>query len=222
MQRISRIYTTLILGLIALVSFSVSLSAQSMSDDYRKMTVTRVINAPAERVWQALVGDYGEISNFSPFVYASDYESGSLKGELGAERTCKFNAKGSRWSHERIVELDNENMRMKNVIIEAEKFPVDLDNTYAIYFVTDNGDGTSTAGYEFNFRTKPAFLGGMAAGSFKSSLNETLIGLDHYLATGEHVTGGSDNAKAVLKAYKKGGHYGDFAYDLVKMEGNAR
>ena len=222
MQRLSRIYTTIILGLIALLSFSFSLSAQSMSEDYRKMTVTRVINAPAERVWQALVGDYGEISNFSPFVYTSDYESGSLKGELGAERTCKFNAKGSRWSHERIVELDNENMRMKNVIIDAEKFPVDLDKTYAIYSVTDNGDGTCTAGYEFNFRTKPAFLGGLAAGSFKSSLNETLIGLDHYLATGEHVTGGSDNAKTVLKAYKKDGRYSDFVYSLVKMEGMAR
>ncbi|OAV45180.1 hypothetical protein A3850_012055 [Lewinella sp. 4G2] len=193
-----------------------------MSKDYRKMTITRVIDAPAERVWEALVGDYGEISNFSPFIYTSDYVSGSLKGAVGVERKCSFNAKGSRWTKERIAELDNENMVMKNVIIDAQKFPLDLDNSFAIYSVVDNGDGTSTAGYEFSFRTKPAFMGGMAASSFKSSLNETLIGLDHYLATGEHVTGGSANAKKVLKDYKQAGEYGDFKYRLVKMEGAAK
>ena len=89
------------------------------------------------------------------------------------------------------------------------------------YSVVDNGDGTSTAGYEFNFRTAPAFLGGMVAGSFKKSLNETLIGLEHYLTTGERVTGGSENAKAVLKAYKADDRYDDFTYSLEKMEGTA-
>ncbi|WP_238749373.1 SRPBCC family protein [Neolewinella maritima] len=193
-----------------------------MAKDYRKMTITRTINAPAERVWAALVGDYGEISNFSPFIYTSNYESGSLKGEVGAQRKCSFNATGSRWTKEQIMELDDENMRMKNVIVEAQKFPLELDNTFATYFVVDNGDGTATAGYEFNFRTSPAFMGGLVTGSFKSSLNETLIGLDHYLATGEHVTGGSDNARRVLKLYKSDDRYGDFAYTLVKMEGKTK
>lgn len=222
MQRAFKLYQPILFSLIALFSFSTSLSAQSMGKDYRKMTITRTINAPAERVWEALVGDYGEISNFSPFIYTSNYESGSLKGKLGAERKCSFNAKGSRWTKERIAELDNENMRMKNIIIDAAKFPLNLDNSFATYFVRDNGNGTSTAGYEFNFRTQPAFMGGMVTGSFKSSLNETLIGLDHYLQTQEHVTGGSENAKRVLKAYKKDGRYGDFKYQLVKMEGTAR
>lgn len=221
MQRISRVYTSIILTLIGLLAVGTSLSAQSMQENYRKMTVTRTIDAPADRVWQALVGDYGEIAHFSPFIYASGYENGSLKGTEGAERKCMFNAKGTQWSHERIAMLDNENMRMKNVIIDAQKFPLDLDNSYAIYSVTDNGDGTSTAGYEFNFRTKPAFLGGMAAGNFKKSLNETLIGLEHYLLTGERVTGGSDNAKAVLKAYKADDRYDEFSYALDKMAGEA-
>ncbi len=221
MQRTSRIYSTLILAIIALLAFSTSLSAQSMADDYRKMVVRRTIKAPADRVWQALVGDYGEISNFSPFIYASNYENGSLRGTEGAERKCMFNAKGTQWSHERIVMLDNENMRMKNLIIDAQKFPLNLDNSYAIYSVTDNGDGTSTAGYEFNFRTKPAFMGGLAKGAFKKSLNETLIGLEHYLLTDERVTGGSDNAKSVLKAYKADDRYDNFMYSLEKMEGKA-
>ncbi|MEL7163693.1 MAG: SRPBCC family protein [Bacteroidota bacterium] len=219
MQRTSKRYFTL---LIVLLVTSFSLSAQRMADDYRKMVVMRTIQAPADRVWQALVGDYGEIAHFSPFIYASDYENGSLKGTEGAERKCMFNAKGTRWSHERIVLLDNENRRMKNVIIDAQKFPLNLDNSYAIYSVIDNGDGTCTAGYEFNFRTKPAFLGGMVVGSFKKSLNETLIGLEHYLLTQERVTGGSDNAKAVLKAYKADDRYNAFRYELTKMEGKAK
>ena len=175
MQRITTIYSTLILTVILLLAASVSAFAQSMADDYRQMVVTRTIDAPAERVWEALVDDYGEIAHFSPFIYASDYENGSLEGREGAERKCMFNAKGTRWSHERIALIDEENMRMKNVIIDAQKFPLNLDNSYAIYSVTDNGDGTCTAGYEFNFRTAPAFMGGLVTGSFKKSLNETLI-----------------------------------------------
>lgn len=184
--------------------------AQRMSKPYKTLIIERQIDAPANRVWEALVLDYGEISNFSPFIYASNYENGSLKGKEGAERRCNFNAKGTRWSHERIVDIDTEQRRMKNVIIDAQKFPLDLDNSYAIYYVSDNGDGTTTAGYEFNFRTKPAFLGSLAKGSFRKSLNETLIGLEHYLETGEHVTGGSDNAKRVLKIYKENGEYKAF------------
>ena len=222
MQRSTNRATALLLTLIALLSTSFVLTAQSMSKDYRKMTITRTINAPADRVWEALVGASGEISNFSPFIYASDYVNGSLKGAVGVERKCHFNASGSRWTRERIAELDNEGMRMKNVILDANKFPLNTDNSYATYFVVDNGDGTATAGYEFNFRTSPAFMGGMVTGSFKSSLNETLIGLEHYLTTGEHVTGGSDNAKRVLKAYKADGRYGRFEYELIKMEGMAR
>jgi len=217
----SRTFITTSLLLLSFLLSSAAIQAQSMANDYRSMKITRVINAPAERVWEALVGDYGEISNFSPFIYTSNYESGSLKGEVGAERKCAFNAKGTQWSHERIAELDNERMIMKNVIIDAQKFPLDLDNSYAIYSVVDNGDGTSTAGYEFKFRTSPAFMGGLAAGSFKKSLNETLIGLTHYLRTNERVTGGSDNAKRVLKAAKADGSYDDFKYSLKKEEGQA-
>lgn len=185
------------------------------------MVVKREIAVPAAQAWEALVLDYGEIANFSPFIYASNYESGSLLGVEGAERRCNFNANGTRWSHERIVWVDQENMLMKNIIVDAQKFPLNLDNSYAIYSVVDNGDGTCTAGYEFNFRTKPAFMGGIAAGSFKKSLNETLIGLEHYLVTGEHVTGGSENANAVIGQYKADGRYKDFEYSIEKIRVNS-
>lgn len=180
----------------------INIQAQSMDKPYKTLKVERIIEAPAARVWQAMVLDYGEISNFAPSIYTSNYEKGSLKGELGAERKCSFNKNGSRWTHESIKEIDNEKMTMKNIIVDAAKFPLDKDNSYAVYSVKDNGNGTSTAAYEFNFRTKPAFMAGLAKGKFKKLLSETLLGLDHYVTTGEVVNATTGNWKTIKKKYK--------------------
>ncbi|MDC7998389.1 SRPBCC family protein [Gilvibacter sediminis] len=178
---------------IVLVSILASTStfAQSMAKKYKTVHVKLEINAPAERVWEAMVLDYGEISNFSPYIYTSEYTNGSLKGEVGATRKCNFNEKGTQWSHEKIAEINHQDMIMRNIIIEGKKLPLNLDNSQAFYRVTDNGDGTSTAEYEFQFRTKPAFMGFIAKGQFRKQLKGTLVGLKHYIETGERVTGGN-------------------------------
>ena len=177
--------------------------AQSMSKPYKTVTAERVIDAPPGRVWEAMVGDYGEIANFSPYIYASTYENGSLEGTLGAERKCHFNAQGTRWSHERIAEIDPESMTMKNVIVDAAKFPLNLDNSYALYQVRDNGDGTSTASYTFHYRTTPGFMTGLVKGNFQKTLDGTLIGLEHYVETGERVNATTGNFAAIEKLAKQ-------------------
>lgn len=186
---------------LALTLGTLSVTAQSMSKKYRSLKVAIKIDAPPERVWKAMVEDYGEISNFSPYIYSSNYEKGSLNGTLGAERKCMFNEKGTRWSHEKIAEIDSKNRVMRNIIIDAAKFPLDMDNSQAYYTVKDNGDGTTTAGYEFQFRTKPAFMGGLAKGSFKKTLAGTLIGLKHYVETGEIVRAGNGKYKEIKDKY---------------------
>ena len=81
---------------LALISImGINASAQSMEKKFRTVKVEMKINAPTKRVWEAMVLDYGEISNFSPYIYTSEYTNGSLKGELGAERKCNFNEKGT-------------------------------------------------------------------------------------------------------------------------------
>ncbi len=190
-----------ILALISLIDINVS--AQSMEKKFRTVKVEMKINATAERVWEAMVLDYGEISNFSPYIYTSEYTNGSLKGEFGAERKCNFNAKGTQWSKERIAEIDNENMVMRNVVIDGAKLPLNFDNSQAFYRVKNNGDGTSTASYEFQFRTKPAFLGIIAKGGFKKQLSGTLVGLKHYIETSERVTAGTDKYEKIKKKYPK-------------------
>lgn len=177
--------------------------AQSMQKSFRTVHVELKINAPAERVWEAMVVDYGEISNFSPYIYTSEYTNGSLKGEVGAERKCNFNEKGTQWSKERIAAIDHQNMVMRNVVIDGAKLPLNFDNSQAFYRVKDNGDGTSTASYEFQFRTKPAFLGFIAKGGFKKQMSGTLVGLKHYIETGERVTGGTDTYKEIKGKYPK-------------------
>ena len=178
-------------------------TAQSMEKKFRTVKVELKIDAPAARVWEAMVLDYGEISNFSPYIYTSEYTNGSLKGEVGAKRKCNFNAKGTQWSHERIAAIDEKNMVMRNVVIDGAKLPLNFDNSQAFYRVKDNGDGTSTASYEFQFRTKPAFLGMIAKGGFKKQLSGTLVGLKHYVETGERVTGGTNKYKEIKGKYPK-------------------
>lgn len=187
--------------ILALILGTFSVHAQSMSKKYKTIKMEIKIDASAERVWEAMVGDYGEISNFSPYIYASNYESGSLKGALGAERKCLFNKKGTRWSHEKIAQIDQEKKVMRNIIIDAAKFPLNLDNSQAYYTVKDNGDGTATAGYEFQFRTKPAFMTGLAKGSFKKTLAGTLIGLKHYVEKGEIINATNGKYKEIKDNY---------------------
>jgi len=94
-------------------------------------------------------------------------------------------------------------MVMRNIVIDAENFPLDMDNSQAYYEVRDNGDGTSTASYEFQFRTKPAFFGAIAKGNFKKTLAGTLIGLKHYVETGEKVNAVNGKYREIKKKYPK-------------------
>lgn len=176
-------------------------NAQRMSKSYKTVKVGINIDAPAEKVWQTMVLDYGAISNFSPYIYASGYENGSLKGEEGAERKCDLSADGKRWSHERIQNIDYKNMVMQNIIVAAAKMPLDINNSQAFYRVKDNGNGTSIASYEFQFRTKPSFMGGLIKGSFQKTLEGTLIGLKYYVETGEKVTPANGKYEEIQKEY---------------------
>ena len=176
---------------------------QSMKKKYRTVKTTLKINAPAEKVWEAMVLDYGNIGNFSPYIYTSNYINGSLKGEIGAQRKCSFNKKGNRWVHEKIVAIDHKNMVMTNVPFDGKKLPLNFDNSRAFYTVVDNGDGTSTAGYEFQYRTKPAFMGAFVKGNFKKQLAGTLVGLKHHVETGEIVNAKNKKYKEIKKRHPK-------------------
>ena len=186
---------------VALLLIGTIAVAQKMDKKYKSIEVEIEINAPAEKVWKAMVKDYGAISNWSPYIYAANYENGSLEGVEGAERKCDLNENGSRWVHERIASIDDRKMEMRNIILDGAKFPLDKENTQAYYRVKDNGNGTSKASYLMEFRGKPAIMTGMMKGSFKKSLENNLKGLKHYVETGEEVTPANERIKDIKDLY---------------------
>ena len=173
--------------------------AQSMAKKFKVLDVERVMPFSAEKVWAAVALDYGKIAESHPRIVRSDYEAGSLQGELGAQRMCAFNDKGTQVLHEKIVDWDEENMTFVNMILEAKKFPLDEDNTRAIYKVTPIDANTSKLSMHMEFRTSPAFMGGMMKGSFEKLLNDYMIAVEHNIKTGEAVN--RDNFKDIRKQY---------------------
>jgi len=187
------------LSLLALAQASTPMPPP-MAARTHHVEVARDLPFPAEQVWEAVALDYGRIAESHPLIVSSDYRHGSLQGELGAERTCWFNEKGSRLLHEQIVSWDAEAMTFQNRVLEADGFPLDPDNTLATYTVEPLSDGSSRVSIVMDYRTAPAMMGGLMKGAFGSLLDDYFVALEHHLATGEAVT--RDNFKAIAKAYR--------------------
>ena len=191
---------TIKLFAVSLLAFaSISLHAQKK---VKTLFVTKVLPLSAEEVWKVVGEDYGRIANSHPKIVSSGYINGSLKGEEGAERVCYFNEKETRFLKEKMIDYDPENMTFVNTIFQAGKFPVDPELTRAIYKVQDLGDGTCRLTFDMQYRTSPAFLGGMMKGQFKKIITDYFIAIEHHAKTGEKVT--KDNFKDIKKSYAFG------------------
>ena len=185
---------------VASIAVAPNAHAQSMEKKYRVVEVSRTMSHSPQALWQAVAGDYGNIANSHPQIVSSEYQSGSLKGELGAERKCNFDGDNKSWTHERIVGWDEANMVMTNAVITSDNYPLDADNSRAIYSVIPTADGGSTFNLRFEFRTDPAFMGPMVQGKFETLLEQYMVAVDHYLSTGEAVT--MENFAEIEKMYQ--------------------
>ena len=177
--------------------------SEAQTKKVQTFSVSHVIEAPADKVWAIVGEDYGAIAYSHPKIVSSDYINGSLKAGEGAERVCHFNEKGTRFLKEKQVNYDPENYTFRNQVFQAGKFPVDPENTFAIYKVEAIDANTSRFTFDMTFRTKPAFMGGMMKGNFKKLIRDYAIAIEHHVKTGEKVT--KDNFKAVRKQYQASG-----------------
>jgi len=175
------------LATTVLFAASTPAMAQSMSKKFHTIVAEREMEHSAEAVWHAVAEDYGNIANTHPQIYASEYLSGSVAGSLGAERSCSFDAEGKAWTYERIAEWDPENMRFVNTVTSSENYPLDTDNTRATYIVEALPGGGSVLRLEMDYRTKPAFIGGIVGKQFETLLDQYLMSVDYHLTTGESV-----------------------------------
>ncbi|MEM1321495.1 MAG: SRPBCC family protein [Bacteroidota bacterium] len=194
MKKLSRLSFMLLLALM-MVS-----SAQAQKK-VKTFTVSHVIDAPAEKVWEVVGVDYGAIAHSHPKIVSSDYVEGTLKAGEGAERICHFNAKGTRFLKEKQLNYDPQNYTFKNQVFQAGKFPVSPEHTFAIYKVEPIDAQTSRFTFDMTYRTKPAFMGGLMKGNFKKLIRDYAIAIEHYVKTGESVN--KDNFKSIKKKYDK-------------------
>lgn len=187
-----KILSIIVIGLLAA-------NASAQKKKAKSFVVSKVIPASAEEVWAVVGEDYGRIAHSHPRIMSSEYINGSLAAGEGAERVCNFNEKGTQFLKEKMINYSPETMSFTNTIFQAGKFPVDPEYTQAIYKVEDVGDGMAKLTFDMQYRTKPAFMGGMMKNNFKKLINDYFIAIEHHIKTGEKVT--RDNFKAIKKQY---------------------
>ena len=166
----------------------------------QKFTVTRVIPHSADAVWAIVGEDYGAIAHSHPQIVSSEYINGTLKAGEGAERVCHFNEKGTQYLKEKMINYNPAERTFVNTVFQAGKFPVDPEYTRAIYKVEPIDANSSRFVFDMEYRTKPAFMGGMMKGKFEKLINEYAIAIEHHITTGEKVN--KDNFKDIKKNYK--------------------
>ena len=188
-----------LLLLLLVLMVGTTMYGQSMEKKFHTFEVSRELPFSSKKVWEAVASDYGNIANSHPKIVASNYENGSLTGGEGVERMCYFNEKQTRYLYEKIIEWNPEQGYFVNRVIEAGGFPINEDNTRATYRVESLGPNKSRFSMKMEFRTKPAFMGGMAKGQFKKLLNNYLIAVEHHIKTGESVN--ASNFKKIKKGY---------------------
>ena len=192
--------TMRVLALGVLVALSGNVEAQKQKK-VQKFLISKVIDVPADEVWEVVGEDYGRIAYSHPRIIESDYINGSLKAGEGAERICYFNEKQTQYLKEKMIDYSPESMSFTNTVFQAGKFPVDPEYTRAVYRVKDLGNGTSELSFDMQYRTKPAFMGAMAKGKFKRLIADYFIAVEHHAKTGEEVT--KKNFKEIRKKYAK-------------------
>ncbi len=194
--------TTLKIGLSMMIMLlSLNVIAQKKDKKVITFTVERKIEAAAERVWKVVGEDFGAIANSHPKIVSSNYNQGFITGGENAIRTCNFNEKGTKYLQEKQLEYDPENYRFKVQIFHAGKVPLDTEYSYGVYKVTPIDANSCKLSMTMGVRTKPAFLGPLAKGSFKKDIADYLLAVEHHVLTGENVT--KENFKAIKKKYSK-------------------
>ncbi len=154
------------------------LETKTMSE----ISVTRIINAPIGRVWDAW-DDFGAVSRFSPEISRSEHVSGTPETGLGAERHCEM--LNGRFMRERITEYDAPR-RMKVEVVDCNLPIRDVTVTFDLHErAVDETEITMT----MTFRPKNRFFGALMISSMRRTIAEglgrLLVSNKRYVETGQ-------------------------------------
>ena len=159
------------------------------------VSVSEVINASIEDVWQNVAVNFGAVSLANPTVVSS-YAINDVEGE-GAARVCNLDDSGKKVLKERISFLDKANHTFGIDVYEINGLPLDKDYTEGIIKLEHVNSTQTRFNMTFNYRTKPAFLGAVMKGTFQRGLHDFALSIEHHLNTGEEIT--KENIKAIRK-----------------------
>ncbi|GAA4271232.1 SRPBCC family protein [Aquimarina gracilis] len=145
-----------------------------------KIQKTIKINASAEKVWEVLWGDYGQVCKWASTVNSSDYRE--VQGSNNGGRACM-----STWGeiHEIVENLDIEN---KTYTYYADGLPAIMKSAKNTWKVLQKGVNTSEVSIDLDieFATIPKiFMGWMIVPKMKKDVNQTLADLKYFIETGK-------------------------------------
>jgi len=140
-----------------------------------------VVDASPEEVWE-LLADFGGVEDYLLAITASDWIGGTEMGD-GAARYCDISFQG-RNVHvkERIFDYV-EGSEFTYDVYDWTNFPLDrMHNTFGV-MVDDAGQ---TVVYNvIDYKLKPRMLSGVMRGTMSRSARGSLLGIKHYLETGD-------------------------------------
>lgn len=167
----------------------------------KKVEISRIVNQPIDIIWDIMVNKFGDPTAYTPNLYQSNFITDSTTIGVGTQRFCTLNAKGSKYIKEEIEFLDVEKHYFRVKFIELT-MPLNTDVSRAHIQLTSMSNSTTKIDVKMIYRTKPAFIGGLAKGKFRKIFEHLLVGLEHYALTGERVNAQIDNYKKIKGKYK--------------------
>ncbi len=186
---------TIILASVALLATTAALG-QSKSKKLQTFEVQDTIAANIDSVWSIMVENFGDPAAYTPNLYHSHSLTDTTEIREGSQRFCALNEKGSKFLKEEIEFMDKENYYFRVKINEISQ-PLNTDLSRVNIYLIELSPNSTIVRIQMSYRTKPAFVGGLAKGKFKSIFKDLLIGLNHYAQTGERVNASIGNFKKI-------------------------
>ncbi len=159
----------------------------SINKKVQTFTVSRELRVSAEQAW-AVIADYGNVAFSHPAILESEIIGDTEEVGNNTHRACYFNEDKSQYMEEKIMDYSPETFSFTNQVTKASKFPLVPELTRGFYKIDPISDEKSLFTFTMEFRTKPAFLGAVMKGKFKSLIGDYFTSIVHYATTGEKIT----------------------------------
>lgn len=155
---------------------------------------TQVISADTSKVWNTLFNQYGDIHLHNPGVIRSYNMNDAVEGALGCVRHCDF--QGGIFVEEEITAVNDK--KNFTVTVVNSSYPPAVKEMYAIYEVAAIGENKTEVKMKLHVLAEPEMVADGILQQMNEPLGFYLLGLKHYIETGNAVT--MENFPAILKA----------------------